>query len=301
MANPNESGLSQEQISDARMEEMQVKLRDQGADMAQLKEQIAGMAKMMESMANMMQASVNAAAATAPVPAVGEGPVGQGVPTSGRTNSAPTMPWGFSPDFVPTQGGPSNLPISSEAPFVPASGSDSGRATEGRNQNMTAATTIPIVNLARGSPSATADARPVGGTGTTTGDHGGATAQKGPQGYTMDLSDYEPEEKVPSWKDEIEKLYLQIKALQSNHEQKFTSNVDDLCVFPRVEVPSRFKIPDFVKFDGTTNPEHHLRAYCSIMGNWSRDENFFLAYFHTSLAGAAYTWYMKLDRATVST
>ena len=37
-----------------------------------------------------------------------------------------------------------------------------------------------------------------------------------------------------------------------------------------------------------------------MMENWSRDENFLLAYFHTSLTGVAYTWYMKLDRTTVS-
>ena len=34
MANINESGLSQEQTNDARMEEMQAKLRDQRPDMA---------------------------------------------------------------------------------------------------------------------------------------------------------------------------------------------------------------------------------------------------------------------------
>ena len=76
MANINESGLSQEQTNDTRMEELQAKLHDQGADMAQLKEQIAGMAKMMESMANMMQTSITAAVPAAPSTVIGEAQIG---------------------------------------------------------------------------------------------------------------------------------------------------------------------------------------------------------------------------------
>ena len=74
MARNTESGASQEQPNDARIDELQNKLRDQGADMALLKEQMASMTKMMENMTSLMQASM--AATTAPPVIGGEGPAG---------------------------------------------------------------------------------------------------------------------------------------------------------------------------------------------------------------------------------
>ena len=58
MARNNEGGASREQSSDARVEELQNQLRNQGADMALMKEQMASMAKMIENMTALMQASV---------------------------------------------------------------------------------------------------------------------------------------------------------------------------------------------------------------------------------------------------
>ena len=192
-------------------------MNEQGAGMAELKEQMASMAKMIESMANMMQALANATTHT-PSPIIGEGQVTQ------TTQADEAM-------IQTTEDAPTRI--------------ETGAAHE-------------------------------------------------------EVFQADPSIENSGWKKRVERLYVEIEALQGG-AQKFVSNIDDLCVFPKVEVPRKFKIPDIVKFDGSTDPEHHLRAYCSTMGNWSRDENFLLAYFHTSLTGAAYTWYMKLDRATMST
>ena len=81
MARNTESGASQEQPNDARIDELQNKLRDQGADMALLKEQMASMTKMMENMTSLMQASK--AATTAPPVIGGEGPGGSGILAGG--------------------------------------------------------------------------------------------------------------------------------------------------------------------------------------------------------------------------
>ena len=58
MARNNDEGSSQEQPNDNRVEELQTQLRNQGADMALMKERIASMAKMIESMTALVQASV---------------------------------------------------------------------------------------------------------------------------------------------------------------------------------------------------------------------------------------------------
>ena len=250
MAN-NDNGALQGRPNDSRLEELQSRLNEQGADMAQLKEQMASMVKMMENMTSMMQATI---AIATPTPS-------------------------------------------------PITGEDQRTFIEGRVAPLT-----PITQLIEGArlPAAMAttptnDDAPIGGgTGAIPSNHGEASMPRTRLAHPMGLEDCEPMDEAAEWEGEVKKLHMEIAALQSN-DQKFASNVGDLCVFPKVEVPSKFKILDFVKFDGSTNPEHHLRSYCSIMGNWSRDENFFLAFFHTSLIGAAYAWYMKLDRATVST
>ena len=72
MVRDNET--SQEQPNDTGLEELQSRVNEQGAGMAELKEQMASMAKMIESMANMMQALTNATTHT-PSPIIGEGQV----------------------------------------------------------------------------------------------------------------------------------------------------------------------------------------------------------------------------------
>ncbi|KAF7808459.1 uncharacterized protein G2W53_035202 [Senna tora] len=71
-------------------------------------------------------------------------------------------------------------------------------------------------------------------------------------------------------------------------------DLEDLCVFPQVEIPVEFKIPDFVKYDGPNNPKFHLKAYWLTMGKWGQNEKLFLAHFHFSLTGIAFQWYIRL-------
>ena len=256
---------SQEHPNSSTVGELQTKLQEQGAEMAQIKEQMANMAKMMENLTNMMQASaaVTAAATITPAPTVGE-----------RSQ-------GVVPQEHPHQPSSSAIPMTQAAAF-----------TQG-----------PVVE--EGTPRPTVEALITDNTKTVTKigaisrEHEETPTPKIFQAYQMGSSDYEPEEKAPEWRKEMEKLASEMKSLQGTN-QRFTGNMDDLFLFPKVEVPRKFKMPDFIKFDGTSNPEHHLRAYCTNMGSWSRDENFLLTYFHNSLTGAAYAWYMKLDRATVS-
>lgn len=103
---------------------------------------------------------------------------------------------------------------------------------------------------------------------------------------TFTTSTY-PNEKDKEWKKEFEKINEKFKAMEGSSKYD-TWEVDDLCLYPKVEVPKKFKIPDFIKYDGTTNPDFHLRSYCTLMGNWSREESFLLAYFHYSLTGSAF-------------
>ncbi|XP_075076035.1 uncharacterized protein LOC142162890 [Nicotiana tabacum] len=69
----------------------------------------------------------------------------------------------------------------------------------------------------------------------------------------------------------------------------------DLCLFPDVQLPVRFKIPKFDLYDGHGDPVVHLRGFCSkIRGSGGKNE-LLMAYFSQSLSGPALEWYTCQD------
>ena len=71
----------------------------------------------------------------------------------------------------------------------------------------------------------------------------------------------------------------------------------DLCLFPDVQLPARFKMPKFNLYDGHGDPVAHLRGFCSKMrGGGGRDE-LLMAYFSQSLSGSTLEWYTRQDHS----
>jgi len=95
-----------------------------------------------------------------------------------------------------------------------------------------------------------------------------------------------------SQKDELlQKLQEQMQALQTLGIYNLTK-LHELCPSSGVSLPRDFKLLDFAKYDGTTNPLFHLKAYCTKMVVWSRDENFLINFFHESLTSLALEWFI---------
>ncbi|XP_057975229.1 uncharacterized protein LOC131162637 [Malania oleifera] len=69
----------------------------------------------------------------------------------------------------------------------------------------------------------------------------------------------------------------------------------------KVTLPSKFKMPDFEKYDGTGCPHDHLLTYCQAMTAYSDDENLMMHCFQSSLTGSAICWYIQQDKARVHT
>lgn len=47
----------------------------------------------------------------------------------------------------------------------------------------------------------------------------------------------------------------------------------DLCIFSKMSMPKRFKIPNFEKYDGTNKSIVHLQNYLENMALYKNDEN----------------------------
>ncbi|XP_070006175.1 uncharacterized protein [Nicotiana sylvestris] len=67
----------------------------------------------------------------------------------------------------------------------------------------------------------------------------------------------------------------------------------DLCLFPDVQLPVRFKMPKFDLYDGHGDPVAHLRGFCSKMRGVDGKDELLMAYFSQSLSGTTLEWYTR--------
>ncbi|KAJ9186979.1 hypothetical protein P3X46_002484 [Hevea brasiliensis] len=64
-----------------------------------------------------------------------------------------------------------------------------------------------------------------------------------------------------------------------------------------VVVPPKFKVPDFDKYTGNSDPRIHLATYIAKMSSMTDDDRLLIHFFHESLSGAALRWCVQLDRS----
>jgi len=80
----------------------------------------------------------------------------------------------------------------------------------------------------------------------------------------------------------MEKMEEKIKAIQGPNSYEHLG-IEELCPAMVTFIPKDFKVPNFTKYDGSTNPFLHLKTYCTKMMVWSKDEKFLISFFHESL------------------
>ncbi|KAJ9135092.1 hypothetical protein P3X46_032311 [Hevea brasiliensis] len=74
-------------------------------------------------------------------------------------------------------------------------------------------------------------------------------------------------------------------------------DVASLRLVPDVVVPPKFKVPDFDKYTGNSDPRIHLATYIAKMSSMTDDDRLLIHFFHKSLSGAALRWCVQLDRS----
>ncbi|XP_048131611.1 uncharacterized protein LOC115733392 [Rhodamnia argentea] len=66
----------------------------------------------------------------------------------------------------------------------------------------------------------------------------------------------------------------------------------DFSIYAKVQVPEKFKMPDFEKYEGTSNPIQHIRMYQSLMYKYISNGPFMVQTFQAGLKDAAMRWYI---------
>lgn len=52
-----------------------------------------------------------------------------------------------------------------------------------------------------------------------------------------------------------------------------------MCLVPGVVIPAKFKVPDFEKYKGASDPRMHIRAYCRKTVAYSYNDRFLMHFF----------------------
>lgn len=65
----------------------------------------------------------------------------------------------------------------------------------------------------------------------------------------------------------------------------FGLDVADMCLVQGMKIPPKFNVPNFEKYQGTTCPKTHIRAFCRKMAAYSDEEKLLMHFSRTILVG----------------
>ena len=75
-------------------------------------------------------------------------------------------------------------------------------------------------------------------------------------------------------------------------------DLDSLTNFPQVVMPPKFKVLEFVKYDGTGNPCAHLRMFCRKMAPYRDNHSLLCQIFLDSLIVPIAIWHVRLEKTS---
>ena len=64
-------------------------------------------------------------------------------------------------------------------------------------------------------------------------------------------------------------------------------------------IPSKFKVPNFARYSGTSCLKKHLTMYCRKMAGYIANEKLLIHCFQDNLIGLAADWYVRLNQLHV--
>ncbi|GKV51583.1 hypothetical protein SLEP1_g58222 [Rubroshorea leprosula] len=124
---------------------------------------------------------------------------------------------------------------------------------------------------------------------------GVATVQSNDQEETQVVKSI-TEDEDKAIKAKVQLMEETLKLMQGVQTNK-PIDISSLCFFPNIQLPHKFKLPKFDKYNGTGCPYAHLTMYCRKMAPYANDEKLMIHYFQDSLTGPVDAWFSTLDKS----
>lgn len=77
-------------------------------------------------------------------------------------------------------------------------------------------------------------------------------------------------DRMDEFQDQFAELQKEMKALRG--KELFGRDVNDMCLVPDVNMPAKFKLPEFEKYRGNSCPQTHLVMYVRKMSVYINDQ-----------------------------
>jgi len=77
-------------------------------------------------------------------------------------------------------------------------------------------------------------------------------------------------DRVDELQEKYDEMQREMRALRG--KEIFGKTAYDLCLVPNVQIPHRFKVPDFEKYKGNSCPKDHLTIYARKMAAYAKDD-----------------------------
>src|ERR1044072_8695263 len=88
------------------------------------------------------------------------------------------------------------------------------------------------------------------------------------------------------------KLHLLEKRMKAIEDRDSLGlDAPSLCLVPGIKIPTKFKVPTFEKYKGTSCPITHIKAYCNKMAPYVEKDKLLMHIFQDSPGGASLEWY----------
>ncbi|GKV35915.1 hypothetical protein SLEP1_g44117 [Rubroshorea leprosula] len=124
---------------------------------------------------------------------------------------------------------------------------------------------------------------------------GVATVQSNDQEKTQVVKSI-TEDEDKTIKTKVQLMEETLKSMQGVQTNK-PVDISSLCFFPNIQLPHKFKLPEFDKYNGTSCPYAHLTMYYRKMAPYANDEKLMIHYFQDSLTSLVDAWFSTLDKS----
>jgi hypothetical protein len=106
---------------------------------------------------------------------------------------------------------------------------------------------------------------------------------------------------VEAMREQLRELAGELREVKANRGNVVSSKARDLCLIFRLEIPKKFKMPDFDKYNGSSCPHSHDIRYVRKMANYADNHALMIHCFQDSLAEDAADWYTSLSKDNIHT